>query len=115
MITSINEFHKTFESNDKKSVIDEKELINLALGISLVCNGEYGTTYWHKENNHILVTLGDANPFSNDLEFWVKDNVVKDFKDYDMVKVEIADEYGVNRNEPGWFKFNDKDKFVEYK
>lgn len=105
---------KVFESKSN-SVIVEKELINLALGIELVCNGEYGTTYWHKEDNHIFVCLGDSNPFSDDFEMYVKDWCgLVDWKDHDKVKVTIENECGPNEEDGGWFVF-DRGKFVEHK
>lgn len=114
MITKIDNFRNVFESASKKH-INENKLIEAAKSIEFLCNGEYGYTYWHKENNHIFICLGDSNPFDDSyLEWYMKDIVCDDYSSQDHVKVEIDNECSPKKDETGWYKFNGK-KFVERK
>lgn len=107
---------ESIKESATKQPIKEKELVNLALGIALICNGEYGQTYWNKETNTIYVCLGDSHPFGNtdELATWIKEMFI-DYEFYDLVKVIVENESGPDGEETGWFVFNDKDKFIPYK
>ncbi|MCK9574583.1 MAG: hypothetical protein WC979_01620 [Candidatus Pacearchaeota archaeon] len=104
-----------FESSS--SLIDEEKLVNYAKAIEIICNHEYGITYWHKESNKIFICLGDSNPFDTDMlenEF-VADAIAKNgYNDAKQISVEIDMECGPNTSMGGWFKFNGKE-FKEIK
>lgn len=96
MITTINEFNAINEKVDIKSdVIDIKKLTAYANAIEMLCDGEYGYTYFNPETNYIAVCLGDASPFNEDtLTDWFKEMLIKDYtKNIDNVSIEIDCEW----------------------
>ena len=84
--------------------IDMEKLTKYAKAIGILCNGEYGDVFYNKEENHIFVCLGDANPFDEEyLEEFIKEAVSKDWKSQDQIKVTIENE--CNPNDDGnWEK-----------
>ncbi len=94
MITNINQYKNINEAVDIKSdIIDIKLLTQYATAIELLCNGEYGYTYFDPENNYIAVCLGDSNPFGDEeLHDWIKWSVC-DYKKAELIKVEIDCEW----------------------
>lgn len=95
-----------------KCKIDVKILTKFAMGIELVCYGEYGDTYYHPTENAIFICLGDSNPFDDKaLKEFVLESA-KDFKYRDEISIEIENESQPNQGE-GWMKFK-KDKFISW-
>jgi len=88
----------------QNDVIDNDKLQRYATAIAIICNGEYGDVFYNPDQIKIFVCLGDANPFSEDLEYFMKDAVAIDYKQSDKISVEIENEVGCP-NEPGWFKW----------
>lgn len=95
-----------------KSIVDVETLKKIANGIYLVCNGEYGDTYYHPKENKIFICLGDSNPFDGDaLKQWII-YAVANWKDSDKIDVEIEYE-ALPREGEGWLIF-DGDDFIEH-
>ena len=95
-----------------KCKIDIKKLTKFAMGIELVCFGEYGNTYYHPTKNQIFICLGDSNPFDEEsLKMFVLESA-KSYNDQKDISVIIENESEPSKNE-GWMKFN-KDKFISW-
>jgi hypothetical protein len=92
-----------------KQIIKKKKLAEMAKGIELICNGEYGYTFYHPEKNKIFICLGDANPFDDEyLKEWVLD-AISDWDNRDKIDIEIEHESTVPEDE-GWLQY-DNDEF----
>jgi len=110
---------KVNESNDDikfEDVIDMKQFLELAKGISAVCMGEYGYSYYNPTEMKIGIVLGDSNPFEEDtLMEWINNTIIKDYNNKDKVNIEIDSEWVPGRG-GDWMKFNpykNKNKFVK--
>jgi len=92
MIKNINEFNGSVDI--KSDIINIKLLTKYATAIEMICDGEYGYTYFDPETNYIAVCLGDVSPFNDDtLEQWFEETIVIDYKNIDSVKIEIDREW----------------------
>jgi hypothetical protein len=105
-------------NESKAKPIDEKKLIEYATGIEIVCNGEYGVTYYNEEENHIFICIGDSNPFDEEfLEMFIKEAIAKNWKDQDNIKIEIENEAmpcAIDSEEAKKWKVVKKGKLVNY-
>lgn len=85
---------ESVENDLKSDIINIKLLTQYATAIELLCNGEYGYTYFNPETNYIGICLGDSNPFGiKILEDWIKYSI-SDYNDVDKVIIEIDMEFG---------------------
>lgn len=104
------ELRKVLMESKVNKPINLDKLIDLAKAIEVICNGEYGITYYNDKENKIFIMLGDANPFDEEplIEF-IKEKVKNSYEDYDNIDVEI--ELEAHPTGEGWKKFNGK-KFI---
>jgi hypothetical protein len=108
MITTINKFKNNkkithYESIDSinenniitfDSIIDMKRLQKFAEALHLMCNGEYGNTYYNKKELKLAIVLGDSNPFDiKALNDWIINTVVKKYDNIDKLNIEIDMEW----------------------
>lgn len=100
------------DDSDKRSfedVVDMDKLEEIASGIMKVCMGEYGHTYINPDEMKIAVVLGDSNPFGlEELEDWVKWEIIDGYKDAELIDVEVDAEWVPGHSEDGWKKFDGK-------
>lgn len=98
------------DSNESKELkskhIDIKKLESIANSIAVICNNEYGDVFFNESIDSVFVCLGDANPFNDDLEEWLKDCILKDYKHRDSINVEVDMECGPSSEEEGWLKWD---------
>jgi len=89
-------------TKNKKGPIDVDKLIKYAEAISLICDGEYGDTYYHEEDNNIFICLGDSNPFDTEFLEWIMRDAIKTSYDVsdDDIDIEIENECGPSGE--GW-------------
>jgi len=68
----LNESQETPKTFDEAVDMDKLEMF--AKGLANICMGEYGNTYFNKEEMKIGIVVGDANPFDSfdTLEDWVR-------------------------------------------
>ena len=95
------------EKEEKESyLIDMKKLTEIAHGIELVCQGEYGSTYVNEEENKIAICLGDTNMFDMEiLEEHLPYEVTEDYKDAKLIDCEVDCEWIPNTIDGGWKEF----------
>jgi len=98
---------KLNEKEEKKiSVIDMDKLTEIAHGIELVCQGEYGSTYVNEEENKIAICLGDSNMFDMEmLEGHLPYEVTEGYKDAELIDCEVDCEWIPNTRDGGWKEF----------
>ena len=95
---------KTLLNEGVKNIIKKDALADMAKGIELVCNGEYGVTFYNPEKNEIYICLGDSNPFDTSaLEEYVLD-AVSSYSDRDKISIDIDHESYPNEGE-GWLVY----------
>ena len=110
---------KVNESNEEdlkfEDIIKMDKFLELAKGISTVCMGEYGDSYYNPIEMKIGIVLGDSSPFEEDtLMDWINNTIIKDYNNKDKVNIEIDSEWVPGKE--GWFIFNlhkNKEKFVK--
>lgn len=121
MIKKFKDFKINESSEELKfeDIINMKQFLELAKGISIICMGEYGSTYYNPTDMKIAIVLGDSNPFGDDnLEHWIENTIVKDYNNFDKVDLEIDYEwvpynYGKGE-EKDWLIYDErKHKFVQ--
>ena len=101
---------KLYLNESINSKIDLNTLSELAEGISKLCLGEYGYTFFNPEENKIVITLGDSNPFdSKYLKEWFEDMLYSSDVELD---IEIADEY-TPKSDTGFYRVN-KGKYTKH-
>lgn len=109
MITTINKFKSINESINVtfEDIVDMKEFEKFADALLLMCNGEYGNTYYNPTELKIGIVLGDSNPFDDDsLEDWMKNTIIKNYKHLDKLDIEIDCEWIPGHD--GWLRWNGK-------
>jgi|TARA_R110000851_G_scaffold251971_5_gene404527 hypothetical protein len=89
------------EDTKKKGLINIEKLIKYAEAIEVMCNGEYGVTYLHEEENKVFVMLGDSNPFDSEyLIMYMKEAISDGWRNADKIDIEIENEGGPSGE--GW-------------
>ena len=73
--------------DEESSPIDMAKLTNYANAIATICDGEYGHVYFDAKNNHVWVTLGDSNAFSDEMLKWGMRDAIK--KNYEVPDEDI--------------------------
>lgn len=109
LYTNVNDFKNELIKESKKlnsNHIDIKKLESIANSIAVICNNEYGDVFFNESLDSVFVCLGDANPFDEDLDEWLKDCISKDYKHRDSINIEVDMECGPNSNEEGWLKWD---------
>ncbi len=103
----------TEELTTNKKPIDIKKLEAYSQAIEVICNGEYGVTYFNKEENKIWLMLGDSCPLdSEDIIWYMRDAIKSSWQvDDDEIDIEIGDE--CHPSGEGWETFNGK-KWEKY-
>ncbi len=88
--SKIKKIIKNILNEGKEEYIDYKKLVKYANAISIICNGEYGITYYNKNENHVFICLGDSNPFDYKyLEWYIKGAISKNYKYEKFIKITI--------------------------
>ena len=98
---------KSLTEGDKKLSVNLDKLKDVAEGISKICLGEYGYTWYHPEENKIAICLGDANPFGDweELEDWIRWGCIEgSHEDITNFDIEVDGEWGPTGD--GWLKYN---------
>ena len=116
-IPDFNSFESINESSYqlKSKYIDIKKLTRYAIAIDILCNAEYGITYFNPTDNHVFICLGDCNPFDEETlksEF-IKGAIRKHgYENEKHITITIENESGPSGN--GWWVIKN-DKFVKFK
>lgn len=103
-IIKFNELNENVNNN----IIDYDKLVQYANAIKVLCNGEYGITFYNEKENHVFICLGDSNPFDDRyLESYMKEAITKgSYKNQELIKITIENECYPNSNEEGWVKIS---------
>ena len=97
---------KRLNEKENSALIDMDKLTEIAHGIELVCQGEYGSTYVNEEENKIAICLGDSNMFDmRMLEEHLPYEITKDYKDAELIDCEVDCEWIPNTGDGGWKEF----------
>jgi len=99
------------ESKKTKGPIDIDKLLKYAEGIEVICNGEYGTTYYNEEENKIFICLGVSNPFDDDLMWYMRDAIKSSWEVKDE-EIEIEIENESSPSGEGWKRIR-KGKLID--
>ena len=96
---------RKYLTEGKKNTIDVKELEKMAKGIELVCDGEYGATFYQPDSNSVFICVGDSHPFNlSDLKEFILNAIVDDYDDREKVNIEIEHE-SYPKEENGWLVY----------
>jgi|ERR1019366_8405380 hypothetical protein len=63
--------------DEEELVIDMAKLSAYAKSIAIICDGEYGHTFFDVKHNHVWVVLGDSNAFDDEMLKWTMRDAIK--------------------------------------
>lgn len=112
---------RDLNENMSSEFIDIFKLERYATAILILCDGEYGDTYYNPKLNKVWVCIGDSNPFNwenryEDLKLTMSDAIVFDKYRYayenKLVDIEVEAEAIPGSEFDGWFRWTGKEWIV---
>lgn len=96
-----------YATNDIKDDFDIENITQMAVGLKLICLGEYGDLFISPQDKKVFICLGDCNPFGEieKLEDYIRYNCIKSQENQKVYDI-VFDYECIPNSDESWYKFD---------